>query len=81
VRAELRLPTRFLHSPIGRAALVSTVDAVGGRQPEFLRDLGGADRRADLEKQPMRLPKLSLARSFVTAKPRQMSTLECRNGS
>jgi hypothetical protein len=33
---------------------------------DLLRDLGGADRCADLEKEPMRLAELALAGCVVT---------------
>src|SRR5262245_47349506 len=48
----------------------------GCGQAEFLRDLGGADRRADLGEQPLRLAKLALAACLVIAEPCELRTLE-----
>ena len=52
----------------------------GSSQPERLRDLGRADRRADLEEQTMRLMELALAGGFVAGKPSQLGALDVEKG-
>src|SRR5262245_4698619 len=49
-------------------------------QAEFLRDLLRANRRPDLEKQPMRFAELAFADDVVTAEPCQVSALVVEEG-
>ncbi len=47
-------------------------------QPEFLRHLLGADRRADLREEAMRLAELALAGGVIAAQPRELGTLDVK---
>jgi len=52
----------------------------GGRQAELPRDLGRADRRADLGEQPKRLAKFALPGGVVAAEAGQLRALDVEEG-
>lgn len=68
------------HSPQNFTPQGSRSRNRGASRSKLLRDPLGAERRADLDEQPMRLAKLSLAGGFVAGKPSQIGALDVDEG-